>query len=47
MWGSLCNAWDAAIQMLSKAQGVATPFSFRTLMEGHVAHQLLKPVRAR
>ena len=45
-WRALCNAWDSALQMLSRARGV-TPLSFSTLMEGHVAHQLLKPVRAR
>jgi len=46
VWAPLCDAWDRALQMLSRARGV-TPLSFRTLMEGHVAHQLLKPVRAR
>ncbi|DBA85094.1 TPA: hypothetical protein ACH3X2_005818 [Trebouxia sp. C0005] len=46
VWTPLCDAWDRALQMLSRANGV-TPLSFRTLMEGHVAHQLLKPVRAR
>ncbi len=46
VWAPLCDAWDRALQIVSKARGV-TPLSFRTLMEGHVAHQLLKPVRAR
>lgn len=46
VWRPLCNAWDSALQMLSRARGV-TPLSFSALMEGHVAHQLLKPVRAR
>ncbi|DBA94847.1 hypothetical protein WJX77_009545 [Trebouxia sp. C0004] len=46
VWAPLCDAWDRALQMLSRARGV-TPLSFRTLMEGRVAHQLLKPVRAR
>ena len=46
VWAPLCDAWDRALQMLSRARGV-TPLSFCTLMDGHVAHQLLKPVRAR
>ena len=46
VWRPLCNAWDSALHMLSRARGV-TPLSFSALMEGHVAHQLLKPVRAR
>ena len=46
VWAPLNDVWDRALQMVSRARGV-TPLSFRTLMEGHVAHQLLKPVRAR
>ena len=47
VWAPLCQAWDSAIQMLCRTRGVQSPFDFRTLMDGHIAHQLLKPVRAR
>ena len=47
VWGSLCDTWDSALQMMLRGRGIAVPLSFPTLMDGHIAHQLLKPVRAR
>ena len=47
VWAGLCDAWDSALLILGKAQALPQPLSFRSLMDGHIAHHLLKPVRAR
>ena len=47
VWAGLCDAWDSALHILGQTQSLAQPLSFRSLMDGHIAHHLLKPVRAR
>ena len=47
LWGSLCNVWDMAFSQVARARGSRQTLDFRVLMQQHVAHQLLKPVRAR
>lgn len=47
VWGSLCNVWDMAVGMVARSTGRKGALDFRALMQQQVAHQMLKPVRAR